>query len=244
MVPKTGKLGRELRGALKEAVFFISLALRALKFWRKDPPVLNVVDLARFADSRAKFATQTTLFGYIKTRAGTRYTTLFADEKYALSINMAKWEIYLAALSDISIYVSAVVGGRSGGNIDEISALAIHIFNATLDGEEIPKERAQGFDDVRGPFSARVRTTPWNEYAVGENAFNKSLSALVEWAPIADELKMLDEEIVKNSMRFKWKKVRDDFDQLLNAESVMADWRSDGPSHQKIVAPDAVAAEK
>ena len=68
MVPKTGKLGRELRGALKEAVFFISLALRALKFWRKDPPVLNVVDLARFADSRAKFATQTTLFGYIKTR--------------------------------------------------------------------------------------------------------------------------------------------------------------------------------
>lgn len=225
MIPKITKLGQELREALKEAIFFVSLALRALKFWRKDPPVLNISDLARFADTRAKFATQTTLYGYIKTRAGTRYALLFQDEKYALSINMAKWEIYLAALSDISIYVSAVVGGRGGASTDEISAIAIHIFNNILDAEEIPKERPQGFDDVRGPFSTRVRTTPWNEYAVSETAFQKSLAALVEWAPIADELKALDEEIVKNSMRFKWKKVRDDFDQLLNAESVIANWR-------------------
>ena len=244
MVPRVSKLSQELRHALKEAVFFVSLALKALKFWRKDPPVLNVADLARFADTRAKFATQTTLFGYIKTRAGTRYTLLFQDEKYAISINMAKWEIYLAALSDISIYVSAVVGGRGGASIDEISALAIHIFNVTLDDEETPKERPQGFDDVRGPFSTRVKTTSWNEYAVGENAFQKSLSALVEWAPIADELKALDDEIVKNSMRFKWKKVRDDFDQLLDAESVMADFRDGGAKLHKIMPGDAITAEK
>lgn len=110
MVPKVGKLGRELREAFKEVGLFMFLALRALKFWRKDPPVLNMADLARFAETRAKFATQTTLFGYIKTRAGTRYTSLFTDEKYALSINMAKWEIYLAALSDISVYICAVLG--------------------------------------------------------------------------------------------------------------------------------------
>ncbi len=244
MVPKITKLGQELREALKEAIFFVSLALRALKFWRKDPPVLSITDLARFADTRAKFATQTTLYGYIKTRAGTRYALLFQDEKYALSINMAKWEIYLAALSDISIYISAVVGGRSGASTDEISAIAIYIFNNILDGEEIPKERPQGFDDVRDPFSTRVRTTPWNEYAVSEAAFQKSLAALVEWAPIADELKALDEEIVKNSMRFKWKKVRDDFDQLLNAESVIADWRTGKAKHLAVAPADAVMAEK
>ncbi|MDH3335917.1 MAG: hypothetical protein OEL50_04660, partial [Rhodospirillaceae bacterium] len=65
-----------------------------------------------------------------------------------------------------------------------------------------------------------------DECAVGESAFYPSLAALVEWAPIADELKALDEEIVRNSMRFKWKKVRDDLDQLLDADAVMADWRN------------------
>ncbi|MDH5187438.1 MAG: hypothetical protein OEW37_00615 [Rhodospirillaceae bacterium] len=225
MIQKLTKIGIELKEALKEAVFFISLALRALKFWRKDPPVLSVTDLARFADTRAKFATQTTLFGYIKTRAGTRYTVLFADEKYAQSINIAKWEIYLVSLSDISVFVSAVVGGANNASNDEMSQLATHIFNNVLDNEEIPKERPQGFDDVRKLFSTRVGTTVWNECAKGENAFQPSLAALVEWAPIADELKALDEEIVKNSMRFKWKKVRDDLSQLLDTEMVMADWR-------------------
>ena len=225
MIQKLSKIGPELRDALKEAIFFISLALRAFKFWHKDPPILNVADLIRFADTRAKFATQTTLFGYIKTRAGTRYTVLFADETYARSINMAKWEIYLAALSDICVFVSAVVGASNNASSDEMAALAVHIFNDVLDNEETPKERPQGFDDVREPFNARVKTTNWDELAGGESAFYPSLAALVEWAPIADELKALDEEIIRNSMRFKWKKVRDDLSQLLDADAVMADWR-------------------
>lgn len=226
MIQKLSNLRTELAEALKEAGFFISLALRAFMFWRKDLPVLNVADLARFAETRAKFAAQTTLFGYIKTRAGTKYTVLFTDEKYAQSINIAKWEIYLAALSDSTIYACAVVGARSGASVDEMSALAIRIFNSVLDNEEIPKERPQGFDDVREPFSARVRATVWAQCASGESAFQPSLAALVEWAPIADELKKLDTEIVKNSMRFKWKKVRDDLDELLDADAVMTDWRS------------------
>ena len=226
MVQKLGKIGAELRDALKEAVFFISLALRAFKFWHKEAPVLNVSDLVRFAETRAKFATQTTLFGYIKTRAGTRYTVLFTDEKYAKSINIAKWEIYLAALSDISVFLSAVIGTANNASNDEMASMAMHIFNTVLDNEEIPKERPQGFNDVREKFSARARTTNWPECALGENAFHTSLAALVEWAPIADELKALDEEIIRNSMRFKWKKVRDDLGELLGANAVMADWRN------------------
>ena len=59
----------------------------------------------------------------------------------------------------------------------------------------------------------------------GDAAFQSSLSALVYWALIADELKIDDVAIVKNSMRFRWKKVRDQFDTLLDADAVLADWR-------------------
>jgi hypothetical protein len=60
-----------------------------------------------------------------------------------------------------------------------------------------------------------------------------SPSALVEWAPIADELKDYDVDIVKNSMRFKWKRIRDQFETLLDADAVLADWREQYPSQPK-----------
>ena len=63
---------------------------------------------------------------------------------------------------------------------------------------------------------------------MSEGPLAGSLDALIEWAPIADELKILDEAIVRNSMRFKWKKVRDQFEKLIDADAVLADWRAGG----------------
>jgi hypothetical protein len=41
--------------------------------------------------------------------------------------------------------------------------------------------------------------------------------ALYNWAPIADELKTLDKEIVLNSMRLKWNLKIDEFKKLTNS---------------------------
>ena len=228
MFEKLGKTAKELGEALKEAFFFVLLAMRAFKFWHRESPIVSLADLTRFVETRSKFVAQITLFGYIKTRAGTRYTLLFADETYARSINIAKWEIYLASLADLAVYAVAVCGREAGASDDEMRDMAIHIVGETLNNEEIPKERPQGYDDIRKTFDARARTCVWEESAKGEAAFGGSLEALVHWAPIADELKQYDVEIVKNSMRFRWKKVRDDMAPLLDAAAVMADWRNGG----------------
>jgi len=65
--------------------------------------------------------------------------------------------------------------------------------------------------------------------AHGETAFDNSLDSLVHWAPVADELKINDVEIVRYSMRFRWKKVRDQFNEILEPEAVRADWRAFRP---------------
>ena len=61
-------------------------------------------DLQSFIQERAAHVTQTTLYGYLKTRIGTRYQLMLDDEKYSDSVNIAKWNIYIAALSDLTIY--------------------------------------------------------------------------------------------------------------------------------------------
>lgn len=207
---------------------YLLLALKALQFWRRPPPVTETNHLVRFVETRSKFVAQTTLYGYVRTRAGTRYYSLMEDDVFAKSLNIAKWEVYLACLSDLAFYAAAIVGKRSNAENDEIRALAVHLVSTATLEEEVPPERPQGFADTRTEFAQRTRNVIWNEVPDGEAPFEGSLSALVHWAPIADELKIQDAEIVKNSMRFKWKQVRDQLNALIDAESVMADWRSRG----------------
>jgi len=222
------RIGREVAEACREAGFFVSLALKSLRFWHRDPPILTVADLAKFAEARAKFVSQITLFGYIKARAGTRYTLLFTDDIYAKSINIAKWEIYLSCLGDIAVFLAARIGSRTGASVEEVRAMALHMVDVILTGEEIPADRPQGFADIHTKFQERAQIAQWADCADGEAAFMGSIAALTEWAPIADELKSLDQRIVRNSIRFKWKQVRDQVDVLLDPDAVIADWRAGG----------------
>lgn len=205
------------------------MALKALRFWHRPPPVLTLSDLVAYAETRSKFVSQTTLYGYVKTRAGTRYVSMMEDDVFANSVNIAKWEIYLACLCDMSAYVAARASRNQSAAQSEIRDLAIHLVDTATTNEEIPVERPQGFDDIRSAFAARAQATNWTDDMIGEAAFQGSLSALVDWAPIADELKINDVDIVKNSMRFKWKKVRDQFETLLDADAVFDDWRAQHP---------------
>lgn len=216
----------ELKSGLKETLYFISVALRALVFWRRDPPIETTEELARFAETRSKYVSQITLFGYLKTRTGTRYSLYFDDEIFANSINIAKWEIYLACLCDVSIYLAGRVGRLTSLANDEQGELAINIFDVAIRDEAIPVERPQGFDDIRASFEARARATSWLELTEGEAPFTSSVSALVKWAPVADELKKYDVVPVRNSMRFRWKYVRDQLKSILDADAITADWRA------------------
>jgi hypothetical protein len=218
-----------LREACRETHRYVTLALRALIFWSRPAAVKTVDGVVEFVESRSKFVAQTTLYGYVRTRAGTRYASLVEDDVFANSVNIAKWEIYLACLCDLSIYATAGLAPAPGAVDHELRDLAIHVVEIALGNEPIPDERPHGFEDVRQVFATRAGSTAWREAAVGEAAFANSLDALVYWAPVADELKIHDVEIVRYSMRFRWKKVRDQFDDVLDADAVLADWRATRP---------------
>jgi hypothetical protein len=67
---------------------------------------------------------------------------------------------------------------------------------------------------------ARLEGTDWSAVTDDEGPFCESPGALVEWAPIVDELKQYDAEIVKNSVRFRWQEIRRDLRRDLDVEAV------------------------
>ena len=71
------------------------------KFQRLDS--LDQIEV--FIQERSAHVTQTTLYGYIKTRIGSKYTMMFEDKKFLDSINIAKWNIYMSALTLSLIHI-------------------------------------------------------------------------------------------------------------------------------------------
>ena len=166
-------------------------------------------DLQKFIQQRSAHVTQTTLYGYLKTRIGVKYTAMVEDEVFSKSINIAKWNIYMIAIADCAFYTFSYL--ISEKNLKENDCKEIYL-------DIIEKEKSNGLSDeiylkAKEEFLNRYEKIDFNKYHL-DNPFKESCLALYNWAPIADELKILDKEIVLNSMRLKWNLKIDEFKKL------------------------------
>ena len=166
-------------------------------------------DLQKFIQQRSAHVTQTTLYGYLKTRIGVKYTAMVEDEVFSKSINIAKWNIYMIAIADCAFYTFSYL--ISEKNLKENDCKEIYL-------DIIGKEKSNGLPEevylkAKENFLNRYEEIDFNKYYL-DNPFKKSCLALYDWAPIADELKILDKEIVLNSMRLKWNLKIEEFKKL------------------------------
>ena len=171
--------------------------------------IRNLDDLEKFIQTKSAWVTQVTLYGYLKTRIGVKYTAMVEDEVFSKSINIAKWNIYMIAIADCAFYTFSYL--ISEKNLKENDCKEIYL-------DIIEKEKENGLNDeiyfkAKEEFLNRYEKINFSKYYL-DNPFKESCLALYNWAPIADELKTLDKEIVLNSMRLKWNLKTDEFKKL------------------------------
>jgi len=188
---------------------------------RRDPPVVNEESLREFLDTRSSFVAQTSLYGYLRTRAGMRYPELFDDDPFVKSINIAKWQIWLACLSDLSVFTGGLLLKHPRATSEMVGSLMQKMVNDILAKTGIPEEAGGEFAANAERVRARIAGCNWSNVTDDEGPFSQSPTALVRWAPVIKELKDHDEEIVRNSVRFRWQKVRQDLRNLLDADAVL-----------------------
>ena len=176
------------------------------KITSKFTSIKSKKDLENFIKERAAHVTQTTLYGYLKTRIGTRYVAMLEDEKFSESINIAKWNIYVVAISDLTFYVFSYLIDKNNLKQNDAEEIFLHIINA-----ESKNGLSQTiYDKSKNEFISKAKNVNWNQYYLN-NPFKESGLALYNWSPIADELKVLDKEIVLNSIKLKWNLVENEF---------------------------------
>ena len=179
------------------------------KFTNKFRSINSKKDLKNFIQERSAHVTQTTLYGYIKTRIGTRYAMMFEDDIFSKSINLAKWNIYMAALSDCTLYVFSYLIDKKKLKQND----AQEIFMEIIENEKNNGLDVKLYENTKIEFNQRLREIDWKKHHLDSPFKNSSLS-LYKWSPIADNLKVLDKEIVLNSIKLKWNLVENEFKNL------------------------------
>ena len=66
--------------------------------------IKNFLDLEQFIQKKSAWVTQVTLYNYLKTRMGTKYVLHFDNDVFIDSINLAKWNIYIISLQDLTFF--------------------------------------------------------------------------------------------------------------------------------------------
>jgi hypothetical protein len=174
--------------------------------------IKNIDDLAEFIQKKSAWVAQVTLFGYLKTRMGTKWVLHFDDEKFLASINLAKWNIYSIALQDLTFYSLSYL--KVFSDFQDTNK-ASEIYDAIIANEIKNGMPSDVVANARETFSERLKKIDWSTYYKSW-PFNESALALYKWAPVAEDLKTLDRKIVLNSMILKWENIEKEFLKLIS----------------------------
>ena len=167
----------------------------------------NLDKLEEFIQSKSAWVTQVTLYGYLKTRMGTRYVLHFENDVFMKSVNLAKWNMYAIALQDLVFFsFSYLKNNYNYQDMDKVKEIFIKI----LDDETSNKMPLDIIEEAKKNFNKRLESMNWDTYC-NDLPFNPSALSLYKWAPIADELKTLDRKIVLNSVILKWDVIKKEF---------------------------------
>ena len=174
--------------------------------------IKNLDELEHFIQTKSAWVTQVTLYSYLKTRMGTKYVLHFDNDIFMSSVNLAKWNIYSEALQDLTFFTFSYL--KVNFDYKDLNQ-AKEVFNKILDDETSNKMPMDVIDQAKKSFNERLQNINWEIY-YKDLPFNPSALSLYRWAPIADELKVLDRKIVLNSMILKWDIIKAEFEKLID----------------------------
>lgn len=164
-------------------------------------------ELEKFIQTKSAWVSQVTLYGYLKTRIGTRYVLHFDNDEFMKSVNLAKWNIFAVALQDLTFFTFSYL--KTNFNVNEVNK-AKEIFFKILDDETSNLMPLEIIEKAKKSFNERFEKINWENYS-SDIPFNRSALSLYEWAPIAENLKLLDRKIVLNSVILKWDVIKKEF---------------------------------
>lgn len=191
---------------------------------KKQPQIASMEALEAFIDENAAFVSQVSLYTYVKARAGTSFPKMFENENFLISLSISRWHIYTASVSDLALFSAAQFQGSGFADLTECQAITTYLGTRILSKVEQNDVDQSVFDQAATRLKKRAKTADFLNPDEGKKYFTNSSDAFMQWAPVVDEFKAQDEEIMRNSMHLRWIGIRQELKERLKHDKTFADW--------------------
>ena len=115
-----------------------------LGFFRRQPPIRGLPDLADFIDQQSAYLVQRYIYDYTNARAGPYSQSLLKRPDFLEDVERARWSAYPLGLAMMGEMVEGVLRAHSGEDrrsvLDPLSALVLDVFERY----DVPKQIGTG----------------------------------------------------------------------------------------------------
>lgn len=179
----------------------VALALRRLFTRRRPPPVASAGELADFLAAQSAYVSQRTVLEYCRARTGFNWDKIFKEQAFIDSLEVCRWEAYVALLAEIAelvlIRLRTQVGAEAKACLPGLEEAA----RSALLRHPVPAHRTswgEACADVERHLARALLAEPRAVHLVGFDAAD----AIFELLPIHRDLRPEDRRMFQNSVRF------------------------------------------
>jgi hypothetical protein len=122
-------------------------------FFRRKPPIRDLMSLADFIDEQSAFLVQKGIYDYSRARSGHFAKIMLADKGFQNALNRSRWRAYPLGLSMIGETVEATLAPQVGDRravLDPLIALVLSVYDRYPRPEALTQEEwALGRDELK-----------------------------------------------------------------------------------------------
>jgi hypothetical protein len=105
--------------------------------------------LGGFLRAQAAYVAQKTVLDYCRVKAGRSEKQLFSDPDFQAALAHCRWQVFFAALGDVTALVEAHLRPHAVGAEDVLREALVRLHQVALDAEPPPAGEAQAAADAR-----------------------------------------------------------------------------------------------
>ncbi len=173
-----------------------------LDFFRSRRQVLPS-DLARFLHGQAAYVAQKTVLDYCRVKAGRSEKQLFSDPDFQAALAHCRWQVFFAALADVTALVEAHLRPYAADRKDLLAQRLIALHQAALLSETPPPEEAPSAADARDALPHYLATLQQEPPLPAHRLPLTAEAVLFATLPIHSEQRQGESIAIKGALRFQ-----------------------------------------
>lgn len=160
-------------------------------------------ELARFLHGQAAYVAQKTVLDYCRVKAGRSERQLFSDPDFQAALAHCRWQVFFAALADVTALVEAHLRPHAAGQEDLLAQRLAALHGAALLSEAPPPGEAPSAADARDALPHHLATLQLHPPLPADRLPLTAEAVLFATLPIHAEQRTGESIAIKGALRFQ-----------------------------------------